>query len=74
MHKFSRKNRVINLSLSVLFPAVKGAKISEYLLEKSRVIFQNPKEENFHIFYYMFAGLSDETKNSLYLETPEKYR
>ncbi|XP_071844777.1 myosin-IIIb-like isoform X2 [Apostichopus japonicus] len=53
---------------------VKGAKISEYLLEKSRVIFQNPKEENFHIFYYMFAGLTDELKEDLGLASPEKYR
>lgn len=53
---------------------VKGAKISEYLLEKSRVIFQNPKEENFHIFYYMFAGLEEEKRKELCLEPPEKYR
>nr|XP_022331356.1 myosin-IIIb-like isoform X1 [Crassostrea virginica] len=46
---------------------VDGAKISEYLLEKSRVVHQNRGEENFHIFYYMFGGLSAEQKKSFNL-------
>ena len=52
---------------------VVGAKINEYLLEKSRVVYQNPGEQNFHIFYCLFAGLDQENKNKLKLGLPDKY-
>ena len=52
---------------------VVGAKINEYLLEKSRVVYQNPGEQNFHIFYCLFAGLDQEKKNNLKLGRPDEY-
>ncbi|KQK82878.1 myosin-IIIb-like protein [Amazona aestiva] len=53
---------------------VQGAKLSEYLLEKSRVVQQDAGERNFHIFYYMFAGLSAEEKEMYGLLDPSVYR
>nr|KAG5692659.1 hypothetical protein BaRGS_022659 [Batillaria attramentaria] len=51
-----------------------GAVLSDYLLEKSRVVQQGPSERNFHIFYYMFAGMSREELRAYSLVAPEEYR
>jgi myosin-15 len=50
-----------------------GAKISEYLLEKSRIISQATDERNYHIFYEMLVGLSDDQKQKYGLLDASKY-
>ncbi|GAA6107704.1 myosin-IIIb [Tachysurus ichikawai] len=54
--------------------SVKGAKINEYLLEKSRVVHQDEGERNFHIFYCMLAGISAQDKEMYGLLDPTQYR
>ncbi|XP_052130635.1 unconventional myosin-VIIa-like [Frankliniella occidentalis] len=50
-----------------------GAKVTEYLLEKSRIVTQAQDERNYHVFYEMLTGLTAEQKQKYGLLTPEKY-
>lgn len=50
-----------------------GAKITEYLLEKSRIVTQASEERNYHVFYEMLRGLPTEQREKYGLLTPEKY-
>ncbi|XP_066543583.1 unconventional myosin-X [Amia ocellicauda] len=52
---------------------IQGGKIVDYLLEKNRVVRQNPGERNYHIFYALLAGTNTEQKEAFHLSHPESY-
>ncbi|XP_053318478.1 unconventional myosin-Ie [Spea bombifrons] len=50
-----------------------GGKISNFLLEKSRVVMRNEGERSFHIFYQMIEGASKEQRNTLGITSLDYY-
>nr|XP_023670818.1 unconventional myosin-XV-like [Paramormyrops kingsleyae] len=52
---------------------ISGAITSQYLLEKSRIVFQAKNERNYHIFYEMLAGLPSQQRRLFYLQEAETY-
>uniref|UniRef100_A0A3P8VL15 Myosin IXA n=1 Tax=Cynoglossus semilaevis TaxID=244447 RepID=A0A3P8VL15_CYNSE len=52
---------------------VRGAYVEKYLLEKSRLVYQENNERNYHVFYYLLAGASEEERTAFHLMKPEEY-
>ncbi|XP_069382296.1 unconventional myosin-IXAa isoform X3 [Paralichthys olivaceus] len=52
---------------------VRGAYVEKYLLEKSRLVYQEHNERNYHVFYYLLAGTNEEERATFHLKKPEEY-
>ena len=73
-HNSSRFGKFLELHFTQT-GALVGAQLSEYLLEKSRVVSQPRGERNFHMLYYVIAGLDYHNKlDEFELNTTNKHR
>ncbi|XP_056304020.1 unconventional myosin-IXb isoform X3 [Danio aesculapii] len=52
---------------------VRGAVVEKYLLEKSRLVSREKNERNYHVFYYLLVGASEEERREFKLLQPEEY-
>ncbi|XP_051549383.1 unconventional myosin-IXb-like isoform X2 [Myxocyprinus asiaticus] len=52
---------------------VRGAVVEKYLLEKSRLVAREKNERNYHVFYYLLVGVSEEERREFKLLQPEQY-
>ena len=70
---------LLNVSeIKVLFINIQGkvvgGYISHYLLEKSRIVTQNSRERNYHIFYRLCCGAPKALQERLHIKSPDNYR
>ena len=56
----SRFGKFIHINFSTESGSIVGARVSNYLLEKTRITQQIEGERNYHIFYQLFAGAKPE--------------
>lgn len=68
----SRFGKYIDINFD-LAGEMRGAKFNHYLLEKSRIVSVNKGERNYHIFYMLLNGLTDDEKDTLELGTNNRY-
>ena len=64
----SRFGKYVKIKFNNESNIIEGAEMYTYLLEKSRITELNPKERNFHIFYFLLKGADDSFLNELHLQ------
>lgn len=70
----SRFGKYVLMYFGLREEKVFGARIKNYLLEKSRVVKVAPMERGYHIFYFLARGAPIEMLEKLYLLKPNKER
>ncbi|KAJ2618030.1 Myosin type-2 heavy chain 1 [Coemansia sp. RSA 1804] len=58
----SRFGKFLDIKFERRHQKIVGGRIRTFLLERSRVAYQPPTERNYHIFYQLLAGASDELR------------
>ncbi|XP_063715217.1 unconventional myosin-XV-like isoform X2 [Symsagittifera roscoffensis] len=61
------------IEVKVADKLIVGAQVKEYLLEKSRIVYQAGNERNYHVFYEMLSGMSEQQKSKYGLSTPNYF-
>lgn len=72
---FSKVKKNIFYGYFFLFNSgvIVGGRVTQYLLEKSRIVTQAAEERNYHVFYELLAGLDQQLRDKYGLLTPDKY-
>ena len=68
----SRHGKYLEIKFNNQFEPCAG-NITNYLLEKQRVVSQIKNERNFHIFYQFTKGASDAYRQTFGVQKPEQY-
>ncbi|KAI6653725.1 Unconventional myosin-IXa [Oopsacas minuta] len=71
-HNSSRFGKYVTLCFNET-GTCRGAFIEKYLLEQCRLVSQEDGERNFHVFYYLLSGATDQLKQDLYLNNSTQY-
>ena len=71
----SRFGKYIEIKFNAHMGTIVGGSVTQYLLEKSRIVFQSKAERNYHIFYQLCAGakMDDEFRKKYRLHDADQY-
>ncbi|KAJ2852443.1 Myosin type-2 heavy chain 1 [Coemansia brasiliensis] len=64
----SRFGKFLDIKFERQRQQIVGGRIRTFLLERSRVVYQPPRERNYHIFYQLLAGASKQLRQELRLD------
>ncbi|ELV10825.1 Myosin-VI [Tupaia chinensis] len=70
----SRFGKFVEIHFNEKVSEIVGGFVSHYLLEKSRICVQGKEERNYHIFYRLCAGASEDIREKLHLSSPDNFR